>query len=1044
MRFVGIYLFFLFAGSVLAQDDPLYWKNRSPHQGYWQQDVSYKIEATLDDEKETIDGVLELTYTNNSPQRLDQLYFHLYQNAFEPESYKNRFEGRQSKDSLYQHSEVQQILFDGENVAFEVDNTVLRVNLSKDQIVAPDQVVIIKVNFKTFFGTNGGRMKSYEQFGFKHFNVAHWYPRISVYDRKFGWTTDQHLGHEFYGDFGSFDVSITLPEQYILDATGTLTNRSEVLPSDLMKKLDVSNFKDKSWGESPSIIIPASSNTKTWEFTAHNVHDFAWTADPTYRIGHTTASIENGRPIDCYSLVQEQHASGWQNAAEYTADIIELYSRDFGEYAYSKMIVADARDGMEYPMLTLDGGRDPGYRDLIAHEVGHNWFFGMVGNNETYRAALDEGFTQFLTSWAMEHLEGDTIPWLQDQFGLSIGKPDISETRTKQVYAGFYRSAIKYDEDPSLNTHSDHFTTRGGYGQVYYKTAAMLYNLQYVLGDSLFLASMQHYFDQWKFCHPYFDDFRTSMIQHSGTDLNWFFDQWLESDGKIDYSIQSFKQQDGAYELKVKREGKMQMPLAIQLEDGDGKTYDYWVPNNDFIKNTEAKILPKWVGWNDNANVYSVIIDSVENIRKIKIDASNRLADVYQLDNKLPFPIKVRFDNLSYTSPSQAYDIEWRPSIWYNGFDGIKIGLQAKGGYYQTHHLITAGVWYNTGLGQQSANLEIPALEDDWYRFNYNLSYDTPLRGIAKNLLFSTQSSFMDGLLLTRVGWRIKLPNRKTTLGQSFESLYLPDAVSLNYPIYSSLWNSNQWNNFSDIFLLHNYIYKRRSEGHVRANLRSPIGASDYQYGFVNLESVNENRSQKLNFRTRVFGQLGFGNNWAPESQLMAAGANAESMTSNPWIRSAGFIPTNARGYNGETGWFQSGGGLNLRGYNGYVLPEMNGDSLLRFAHVGQSGLAINTELEFDDLVRLLPTFKPLVELKTYLFADVGVININHKTEQMEFSSLRADAGFGIALDIKRWGDLTDLKPTTLRVDFPLFLNRPPATQDYFKFRWMIAIDRAF
>ena len=308
MRTSSLILLIFCSLVIFGQDDPLHWKNRKPFQGYWQQDVSYEIRAILDDEKNLVDGVLVLTYTNNSPNELDRLYFHLYQNAFEPGSYQNQFENKYVSDSLCQHTEISQLLLDGESTDYEVDNTILLVTLADNQLIAPGKEVKISVNFKTYFGSQGGRMKMYQQFGFKHFNVVHWYPRISVYDRKFGWTADQHLGHDFYGDFGSFNVSITLPAHYILDGTGKLVNRSEVLPEELMKKLDISNFKDKKWGENPSIIIAESKETKTWEFRAENVHDFAWTADPTYRIGHAVATLGNGSQIDCYSLAQEHHA----------------------------------------------------------------------------------------------------------------------------------------------------------------------------------------------------------------------------------------------------------------------------------------------------------------------------------------------------------------------------------------------------------------------------------------------------------------------------------------------------------------------------------------------------------------------------------------------------------------------------------------------------------------------------------------------------------------------------------------------------------------
>jgi hypothetical protein len=1042
MRLLGFVICLCIATSALSQGNALHWKNRTPVKGYWQQDVSYEIKASLNDETDLISGEMSLVYTNNSPDELTQLYFHVYQNMFEPNSYKNQFAGKaDGKQEEWQKTDVTKMRINGKEVPFKKDNTVLIVDLSEP--ILPGSSAQIDCSFSTQFGAQGGRMKVYTNNGHKHFNVVHWYPRISVYDRKFGWTTDQHLGHEFYGDFGTYEVEISLPEHYILDGTGKLLNRAEVLPESLMEKVRIENFADKPWGEKPSEVVPVSSKPKTWKFKAENVHDFAWTADPTYRIGLAKAKLEDGSVVDCYSLAQEQHASGWQNAAAYTASVIELYSKDFGSYAYPKMIVADARDGMEYPMLTLDGGRDPHYRDLIAHEVGHNWFFGMVGNNETYRASLDEGFTQFLTSWAMEHLEGDTINWTTSSSKIQEMFKDERGTRDAQIFHGYYRAALMNNSDPNLNTHSDHFKDRTGYGQVYYKTATMLYNLQYVLGDSLFLESMQHYFNQWKFCHPYFNDFRSSIIQFTGVDLNWFFDQWLESGSDIDYGIQSFKRRDeGSYEIEIVRKGEMQMPIALTVTTKDGDQLEYWIPNTYFVKSNSNNVLPQWVGWGDNNTVYRAQIASVTEVKTVQIDASNRLADVYHLDNKIPFPIDVQFDDLNYSYPIRAYAVEWHPSLWYNGYDGLKIGVEAKGDYFHTHHKIDVGFWFNTGLLQQTNSLHDISTESDFYRFNYRLDYQTPLRGIAKNLDVIVSTRFMDGVAINKVGWQKKFANRKTKISQSIWSLYRPDQKSLNYAIIPGQWGVEAFNNFLQTELEHRYRYGKRSQGLVRSNLRNNFLGSDYNYGFVNLSSVNENRTKKLNLRTRVFAQVGFGSDWAPESQLLAAGANPEEMQSNPFIRSAGFIPATAGGYGIETGWFNSGGGLNLRGYSGYLMPELNEDSLVRFAYAGTTGLAVNTELEFDDLIRILPGFKRWVEVKTYLFADAGLIDL--MADSYQLSGLRADAGVGMALDIKQWGQWSDLQPTTIRVDFPLFLNRPPSNQEFFQFRWILAIDRAF
>src|SRR5690606_14844310 len=268
---------------------------------------------------------------------------------------------------------------------------------------------------------------------------------------------------------------------------------------------------------------------KVWKFEAKHVHDFAFTADPSYRIGTV---YWNG--IEGVGLAQEPHASGWQNAADYVAQTVKAFSEDFGHYHYPKMVAADAADGMEYPMITLDGGSDPGYRGLLVHEIGHNWFYGMVGSNETYRAAFDEGFTQFLTAWGLEKVDGPdlvTVPKKRKLFPLKE-KPEPQKAREVRDFSGYVHEALKGQELP-LMPHSNEFRDAlrhvGGYAMVYYKPAVMLYHLQYVLGDSLFLETMRAFVNQWKFAHPYLEDFRESVTRFTGQNLNWFFDQWLVS-----------------------------------------------------------------------------------------------------------------------------------------------------------------------------------------------------------------------------------------------------------------------------------------------------------------------------------------------------------------------------------------------------------------------------------------------------------------------------------------------------------------------------------
>ncbi|HEY4797860.1 MAG TPA: M1 family peptidase, partial [Bacteroidia bacterium] len=398
-------------------------------------------------------------------------YFHLYQNAFQPGSYydkmtrENGVKPRYGKyEAQKKNEEIISLKSNGLELKREADNTVVKVFLSKPLL--PNDSVKFAIDFNSYFdnGTQRRRMKMFYTYGNKHFDGVHWYPRLCVYDRKFGWETDQHMEKEFYGDFGTYDVELNMANNFVVEATGELQNQNEVLPEELRKKLDISNFKDKPMYSLPSVVIPYdSTQRKTWKFHAVNVHDFAFTADPTYRMSE---SIWNG--VKCIALAQEPVASRWQNAADYTSKIIKTYSEDFGMYIYPKMVVADARDGMEYPMLTLDGGFDPNYRDLFTHEVGHNWFFGMLGSNETYRAFMDEGFTQFLTCWSYEKIDGkERIELPQTSKYLKrFAKTDY--VRNSEVYLPYMIDAV-HGEETAINKHSNDFNTAlrhgGGYRQ---------------------------------------------------------------------------------------------------------------------------------------------------------------------------------------------------------------------------------------------------------------------------------------------------------------------------------------------------------------------------------------------------------------------------------------------------------------------------------------------------------------------------------------------------------------------------------------------------
>ncbi len=1036
------------------KDNPFYWKNRPPYPGYWQQDVYYNLKAKIDDAKDIIDANLELTYWNNSPDTLTFVYFHLYQNAFQPGSYLDNLtknNGVKPKWGKYESQKLGTVisslrLNDGVKTyeaKTELDNTILKVYLNEPML--PGTEIKFLISFKTYFdsGSERRRMKKFITNGFKHYDGAHWYPRICVYDKKFGWDTNQHLGREFYGDYGAYDAELTFPNNYIVEATGVLQNQNEVLPETLRKKLDINNFADKPFNSAPSVIIAADGTTKTWKYHAENVHDFAWTADPTYRIAET---FWNG--IQCIGLVQESHASGWQNSAEYTAKIIKIYSEDFGMYAYPKMVVADARDGMEYPMLTLDGGSDPGYRIVLAHEIGHNWFFGMVGNNETYRAFMDEGFTQFLNTWSNDKTDPDGIP---RSYTSNYQKKFKEQTpaRYNNNYYSYLNAAIK-NEDGFISTHSDMFSGAlahgGGYSMVYRKTGTMLYNLQYVLGDSLFLKAMQYYFNQWKICHPYPEDFRQSIIEFTKVDLNWFFDQWLETNKRIDYKVCSVKKTDqqDIYKIKFRRNERMQMPIDFSVYSKAGLKYDFHIPNTWFAKQTDATILPKWFGWDKIQPEYTAEVKIPNGIDNVVIDPSHRLADINMLNNGKTFPSTLKFDSKISNLPDWLnYEMKVRPDIWYNSYDGFKAGIHLEGQYMNYKHIFSFDSYVNTGIAQ--GEFEQPVERTAFDPMSYQAKYRTPvLEKRLKNLFINLSAKAMDGLNEYKGGLDLYSYNKQTRFFGVFKSMFRKNTTDLDYLLYPDEWLSSQYNNTLTTGVEESYKYKTISGTATLALVSSSI-ASNYDFSKITLSNINKTTFSKFDLSVRIFAQYGTGDYTANESALFLAGANPEELMDDKFTRSRGFVPLDWLGYGTVTNHFQQGGGLNLRGYAGYVAPE-EVNSEIRSTYKGTTGGAINLELDFAKYFNIKPKLtKNWLKLNTYLFADGGMINENTPEENLKFGSLRVDAGLGTALTIKKFGPLETVNPFTIRFDMPLFLNRPPYEEkDYFKFRYVVGISRCF
>ncbi len=1072
MKFILLLLILtgnLFAQSFQSPSNPYYWKNKiGAKSEYWQQDIDYTINAYLDEKQEIIRGTETIVYTNNSPHQLDHLFFNLYQNAFTKYSYLSDLQKANGEKVVFgkwedegKGNEINSIKVDGKELKKEIDGSIMKVILGSP--MQPNTTIKIEINFNTYYSKGGQtrrRMKSFTHQGEKHFNGAHWYPRLAVYDRKFGWCTDQHLNREFYGDFGNYNVNLNMPANYVVEATGVLQNRAEVLPDALRKKLDLSNFWNTKWDAPVKFKIQIDRDErKTWKFKGENVHDFAWIAGPHYRIDE---KINKG--ISTVAMVLEPHASGWKNACAYTHQVISVYSKDFGQYAYPKMVVADCYDGMEYPMLTMDGGADPGYRGLLAHEVGHNWFYGMVNNNETYRAMLDEGFTQFLTVWALEAIDGPQIvsdtpknPYLRAHY-------EATDVRDARAYNSFVNDAMNHDHT-EINVHSDGFSGAtgqgGGYRNVYNKTATMLFNLQYTLGDSLFQGAMKHYFNQWSFRHPYIEDFRNAIVEYTKVDLNWFFDEWIETSKVIDYKIFPLKSTGSdTYLLKLKRLGEMQMPLDIRIQGQSGKTYNFYIPNTWFEKKTDAKILPRWIGWDSKLRTtYESHIYLPEKPINAQIDTTNRLADINELNNSTNFPIKIKLDSkTARPADRQNYTILWRPDIWYNNFDGVKIGIHTEGSLFRSFHQITADIWANTGVGKWSVrdvNDPSSGQRDEVHDIlSFRFSYQRPTNKFIRNSKVKAELRHLDGVALGSLKFSKAIDDHSylNIIGKSM--LRYRDAQA-NYDYVNFMqWNQNETMNNSIALEYWTYgsngIFSYLSNMKLRSSMFSIAN-----YSYLELEQKAGFKGKKAELKWRMIGRLGSSNqtnNFLPtESLLNIGGASGEEMLENKYMRSVTMFPDQFnKDRNNQLSSNSSNlhytGGLNLRGYSFRPVIEDQGQNYLMYNQ--NSGIAVNSELHFEKLSPIrLKKLAQTIEMKTYLFGDIGSIsNFDLNRFALSESPIVSDAGLGTMISIKKFGVLSGVRPLTLRFDMPFFLSHPSAMDngEQFKFRWLVGIDQAF
>lgn len=487
-------------------------------QKYWQQEVHYNIHVSLNDTGHSLKGFETIEYINYSPDTLRFLWFHLWPNAYKNQStalYKQmkatgEVRNLENFNNQYYIDSLQFTVNDKLTVIEKDTGNIDIIKLILPSPLLPGKKITISTSFFVKMPPYFSRLGYQDQ----TYMITQWYPKPAVYDHK-GWHPMPYLNQgEFYSEFGSYDVFITVPSNYVVGATGLLKTVAEA-----------EQYKDigrkRHAGDTTAKFQPHNNdNLKTLEYHAENVHDFAWFADKNFIIDYDTLKLPSGKIIDVFSYHQPASSWPWHKSIEFIKDAVLYYSNWIGEYGYPVVSAVEGPDnssaaGMEYPTITLislprlSGSDSSGEEELdgvIVHEVGHNWFYGMLGNNERQHPWMDEGINSFY-EFRYQAEKYRTNYFLRGRYREGFRKLSL-EDFLPQIYKFFNErsasEAIEYSNPAEM--------PEAEYAEVeYIKAAAWLYLMEKSVGKNNFDKGMRAYFKDWKFKHPYPKDMQISL-----------------------------------------------------------------------------------------------------------------------------------------------------------------------------------------------------------------------------------------------------------------------------------------------------------------------------------------------------------------------------------------------------------------------------------------------------------------------------------------------------------------------------------------------------
>lgn len=709
----------------------------------WALRVAYEMDIHLTPENHQFTGEQRLVVYNTTPDTLRYVYYHLYFNAFNPRSMmaqRNRdlpdpdarvvpriHDLTPAEEGFHR---VQTLTQDGSALTFRVHDTLLRTDLLRP--LAPGDSTVLEMTFHSQIPLQTRRSGRDSREGIDY-SMAQWYPKLAHYDSR-GWHADPYVGREFYAPFGTFNVRLNLPAEYVVGATGTLQNPNEI-----------------GHGYTDTQVTHAPGSRLNWHFYAENVHDFAWAADRDYIHDRIQAG-----PYTFHLLYQPNVAQGWEGLRRLVPATFAYLNQRVGPYPYPQFTVAQGADGgMEYPMLTLiTGGRTFGSLvGVTVHEAAHMWFYGVMGTNENDHHWIDEGFTDFLTNATIAEL-----------FNQNTNHRGATQSIVALQESGLFER---------INQPADWYDTNRAYGQAAYAGGHMVLELLgYVMGDAVRDRFLQETFRQYVYRHPQPADLERVAEEVAGFELDWFFEQVLNTTWRLDYAVDGIRRDAGQSHIALRRVDRMFFPIDLRLTYADGRTQDVTIPTSEMMG---AKSVPEsWLvaapwPWTHTAYTLSVPGEVVH----VQLDPERRLPDYNRLNDASQLPVEWRFG----TPPravAEAYSLGYRPTAWYASTFGAGIGVRAQGRYWLNRWNSEAElqVWERPlrtrALSEDDVPLSRPGLSrPSWIdAVDYHVRLESSLPAISPRTRYAVSASKRLGVVENRAEVR-HTRGRFAALGQN-------------------------------------------------------------------------------------------------------------------------------------------------------------------------------------------------------------------------------------------------------------------------------------